>query len=70
MPTVKWKEVRMYMRHLYCDCGGEMIFVKASIPDALLPYPHRCEHCGNIQNASETYPHKFFEELDDSNGKK
>lgn len=63
MPTVTWNEVRIYMRHLRCPCGGEMLFQKTSIQDALLPYPHKCQSCGRIQCTSETYPNKFFEEI-------
>lgn len=58
----------MYMRHLYCDCGGEMTYITGAIADfnARLPYAHRCESCGSTQNTSETYPHKFYEETEDT----
>lgn len=66
-------EVKTYMEHACCDCGGEFIHIPkdpcepiadiAVWPPRKPTYPHKCNRCGEIKSFDQQYPVLKYEEI-------
>ena len=63
MKEVK-KEVKTYIVHAMCDCGGEYLPTGMALTSHPVQYPHVCDKCGDKQLFSdEMYPRTEYEEV-------
>ena len=56
------KEVKTYMTHALCSCGGEFKFIDMILPTYPVQYPHDCNKCGKREIFYERYPKIEYEE--------
>ena len=57
------KEVRTFLVHLKCNCGGKMLATGMCLTSDPPQYPHECVECDLIVNKDTTYPCIQHEEI-------
>lgn len=61
MKVVK-KELKTFIEHAICECGGELIVDETAIFGGLLfggrnpEYEHKCKRCGKTATLTKPYP--------------
>jgi hypothetical protein len=63
MTHITREPARVYIEHLMCDCGGEMVSTEKYVPPPLFQVVYQCNKCGYRETPQEVYPRLGYESV-------